>query len=398
MPARRYLMLAALVVSIAACEEPTQPPVRAALLMAGPADTTVALGTSFQARATAFDARGTMLTDHVPQYQSLTPGVVTVTAGGLVTAEAIGTGLVEALLANLRDTIRVHVIDARVVARLPLSGQPYGVAVSSDGIAYVTRLLQGGAERLNIATRAFTGFTVTGSAPTQSTFNAAGTAAYVSNQFSATISVIAVATGTVTATIPTAGDPVPMQVRAAGDFLYYTTNLDRLYKATLPSGTVVDSLQLPATSHHLLLHPNDGVLYVATRAGGSVLEVDVHTLAVTRTFATGGQTQAMALAPDASELYVANEHGWLDVITLATGAVGTPIALGGGAFGLTLGPDGTKLFVGIPTMGAVRVVDRAAKTVVATIFTGGQPREMAVHAGGLVVVVANQGGWVDLVH
>lgn len=396
-PTLKSLALAATTLAaVVACESSSEPSSPPALMIASPRDTALPVGSTFQPRVEVFDDRGNVLTDRVAQYRSLSPDILTVTGGSTVTGVTRGDGLVEALLASLRDTIRVSVLDARILARIPLSGGAYGAAVSSGGTAFVTRVFDGGVARVNISGRAVIGTTATGVAPTNVIVNAAGTTLYVSNQLSQSISVLSATTGASTATFATPGDPVPMQLRAAGDFLFYATNRDRLYRVSLPSGTMVDSLSLPATSHHLLMHPNDQVLYVATRDGGSVLEVNTSTMAVTRTFTTGGRTQALVLAPDNSELYVANEAGWLNVINLASGSVAATIPLGGGAFGMTLGPDGTTLFVGLTTAGLVQEVSRATRTIVATIVTGGRPRGMAVHVASQTVIAANEEGWVDL--
>lgn len=380
-----------------ACDDVTDPPVPAALIIAAPSDTAIAVGGSFQARIEAFDELGNTLTGRIAQYRSLTPGVVTVSGSGVVTGAEQGFARVEALLADLRDTLEVTVLDPRIGARVPLSGGLFSAAVTPSGTAFLTRTESGTVTRLNLSTKQVAGSTFTGSVPTQVILNVGATTAYVSNQFSRTISVLSAATGMSTASFPTSGDPVGLAVRNASDFLYFTTNTNRVYRAALPSGTVLDSLQLTAMSHHLLMHPNNDLLYVSTRDGGSVLEVNALTMAVTRTFTTGGRTQAMAIAPDQSELYVANEHGWLNVINLGTGSIAATIPLGGGAFGMTLSPDGNTLFVGLPMVGQVQQVSRATRLVIGTIFTGGSPRGLAVHPASQTVVVTNEAGWVDLI-
>lgn len=395
---KRLLGLAALAAVLGGCEATTEAPRPASVLLTFPRDTAIRAGLSFQVRTTVLDQLGNILTGRNVFFLSITPDRATVTTDGLVTAVAPGPAMVEAILAELRDTLRFQVLDARIVRRIQLAGAPYGSAVSANGAALVTRLTQRSVQRLDLATQSFTDSIPVFDAPTQVTFNADGSRAYVSNQLSRSISVINVATALPIATLPTTGDPVPMQVNAAGNAIFYTTNVNRLYRAELPSGTVTDSLALPATASHLLLHPANQLLYVATRAGGSVLEVDVNTMSVVRTFTTGGFSQALAIAPDLSELYVANEAGWLDIINLTTGTLASPIPMGGGAFGLTLGPDGSRLYVGLPATGLVRVVDRVSRATLATIVTGGRPREFAVDPATQVVIVANEAGWVDLVY
>lgn len=366
-----------------------------AAVLLSPADTLIWLGMSVQLSAAVVDGSGDTIPGLQPSFAA-TPTVVTVSPSGLVTAGTPGTATVIASLGALKDTSIITVTDSTVIGHLPLADGPYGAAVSASGVTYITRLNGGSVERLNLRTRTFVGNIPVQIFPTQVAFNPLGTRAYVSNQGSQSLSVIDAATHSVVGTINTAGDPVPMQMTGNGQTLFVTTNLNRLYKVNLATGTAVDSLDLPATSHHLLLHPNNTILYVSTRAGGSVLEVNASTMSVTRTFTIGGTTQAMALAPNNGELYVANENANVYVLNLTSGTVVDSIAVGAEAFGLALGPDGTKVYAGLMFAGEVKVIDRVARTVLKTIPVGGSPREMATASASGFVVVANLNGWVDL--
>ena len=278
-----------------------------------------------------------------------------------------------------------------------LPGGPLGVAVTGD-IAYVTRDGASRVQRLNLATLTFTDSVSVGFIPTFVTFDAAGTTAYVPNLSGQYVSVIDVASNTQTRTIPVTGDPLPVAISADGTTLFVTTNADRLYKIALANDSVVDSIALPATSHHLLMHPNDQMLYVATRAAGSVLEVNWHTMTVVRTFPLGGTTQGMAISLDEQELYVADETGnALRIVNLATGTAAPPVPLASGGEGLALSADGTRLYVGLVFAGKVQVLDRASRTTLDTLTTGGVPREIAVDAARSRVLVANENGWVDII-
>jgi YVTN family beta-propeller protein len=279
--------------------------------------------------------------------------------------------------------------------RLPLGGSPGFVAVFND-IAYVSQSSSASVARLELAADTFTTFIAVGNVPCGVVFNGSGTTAYVANQLSDNISIIDVASNTQTGTIPLNGDPLPVAISKFSTWLYVTTNVNRLYKINLATNTVVDSLDLPATSHHLLVHPNDTLLYVATRDAGTVLEVNALTFTVRRTFTFGGRTQGMAIAQNSSELYVANElSNQLHFITLSTGSTSS-IPLAGGGENLALTADGSKIFVGLVFDGQVQVVDRSTRTIERTITTGGVPREMATDAARARIIVTNESGWVDI--
>lgn len=228
-------------------------------------------------------------------------------------------------------------------------------------------------------------------------FSHAGTIAYVANQYSDNVGIISVNSGTQTGTIPVTGDPLPVAISPDDSALFVTTNANRLYKIRLATKAVIDSLPLPATSHHLLVHPNDTLLYVATRDAGSVLEVNWRTMTVARTFTLGVRTQGMEMAPNRSELYVTSEStDSLYTVTLATGSVKSA-PVGAGATTIALSADGTQLYVGLLFAGKVEVLNRVTRAHVKTINTGGVVRDMATDVSRNRVVVTNESGWVDIV-
>jgi YVTN family beta-propeller protein len=286
--------------------------------------------------------------------------------------------------------------DEGVFARILVSAA-VGIAVSGD-IAYVSEPFANTVARIDLTRDTVTARIGVGSLPCFIVFNAVGTKAYVANQFSDNVSVIDVATGRQTDVIPVTGDPLPVAISADGNTLFTTTNVNKLFKIDLATKTVVASLDLPATSHHLLMHPDGTLLYVATRDAGSVLEVNWRSMTVVRTFTLGGRTQGMAISPDQQELYVADELGnVLQVVNLGTGATAATVPLQGGGEGLALSANGEKLYVGLVFVGKVQVLDRQARTTVAVITTGGTPREIAADPATQTVLVTNEAGWVDIV-
>ncbi len=362
-----------------------------------PPQASIAQGDSIQFSAAVFDRHGDAMPAAPVTWTSGDTTIVRVTTTGR--ARSVGPAGVVNISAQsgfAGASAQVRVLDSSIVATLPLSGAPLGIAASGD-IAYVAREFANKVQRLNLLTSTFTDSISVGALPVFLAFNAAGTTAYVTNFSGPSVGRINVATGTQTSTIPVHGAPVPVALSADGTALFVTTDANRLYKIALANDSVVDSIALPATSHHLLMHPNDTLLYVATRDAGTVLEVNWRTMTVARTFTLGGTTQGMAISLDRQELYVANETAnVLHIVTLATGTAGTPVSLAGGGEGLALSADGTKLYVGLVFAGKVQVIDRVGRTVLKTVVTGGTPREIAVDAARARVVVANSAGWVDI--
>ena len=355
-------------------------------------------GDSLQLSAGVLDRHGDAMPAASVTWSSTDTTVVRVSGTGrALSVGPMGSASIGAYSGSAATFVQVTVHDSAISARLPVGGGALGIVASGD-IAYVALGGSDRVARLDLVTSTVTNSVTVGSWPTYLTFDAAGTTAYVANQFSRSVGVINVATSTQTRMISVTGDPVPVAISADGTTLFVTTNANRLYKIALANDSVVDSIALPETSHHLLMHPNDTLLYVATRAAGTVLEVNWRTMTAARTFTLGGTTQGMAISLDQQELYVADEGlNALRVVNLASGTTDTSVALAGGGEGLALSTDGTKLYVGLVFAGKVQVINRVARTVLKTISTGGTPREIAVDAARSRVLVANENGWVDII-
>jgi len=282
------------------------------------------------------------------------------------------------------------------VARLPLSGAPYGIAVRGGDVAYVTRGHFATIECLDLNTGQFTTTIPVGCTPTCVTFDPCGERAYVSVQHLGEIAVIDAHRHIPIQAWRVPGDPFPLVLSPNGRTLFVTTNEDRLLALATQNGHVVGSLALPATSHHLAIHPAGDRLYVATRAAGVVLEVDATRYTVLRTFMLGGWPQGLVVSPDGTTLYVANEHHGLDVIRLGTGTRIARLDSERGAVPLSLSPDHRFLYTGLVHAGEVGVIRRESLTRHGTLAVGGRPGQIAFQRGGNAII-SNEAGWVDIV-
>src|SRR5216683_4991205 len=237
------------------------------------------------------------------------------------------------------------------VARMVLPKAPLGIAVANEGFAYITQPDHGNSPgtvaRVDLNARTVTASIAVGWVPSLVIFNASSTRAYVSNQWSDNIGIIDVASNTQIETISTEGDPFALALSPDGGTLLVTTNVNKLFKFSLATKAVLGSIDLPATSHHILMDARGKYLYVATRDGGTVMEVDWSAMSVKRTFTLGGRPQDMAFSPDGEELYVANElSNVLHVVKLENGTI-TNVPLAGGGEGLAVGNNGAHLYVGL---------------------------------------------------
>lgn len=286
-------------------------------------------------------------------------------------------------------------VPANQPQRLELDGGPHGIGVRGQDLAYVTRSRAAAIARLDLATGRLAGSIPLGCAPTCVAFHPHGHVAYVSVQFCDEIATIDTTLHRKTGALPVPGDPFPLVMSQSGRTLLVATNEDRLLSLSPTNGRIMGSLRLPATAHHLALHPAGGRVYVATRAGGSVLEVDTSRCEVLRTFALGGWPQGVVVSPEGTVLYCANEQHGLDVVQLATGKRVATIELDR-PVSLALSPDHQFLYAGLVHAGKVAVIDTTRLHAPSLIDTGGRPREFGFDTRRAQVLVVNEAGWIDL--
>jgi len=281
-------------------------------------------------------------------------------------------------------------------SRLALPGGPYGIAVRGRDLAYITRGQAASIERLDLTTGRLTGSTHIGCTPSCVAFDPSGARAYVSVHYLDEIAVMDASRHVLIQTWPVRGDPLPLLLCQNGHTLFVTTNEDQLFGLATANGRVLGSIRLPATSHHLALHPAGDRFYVATRTGGSVLEVDISRYRVLRSFVLGGWPQGLVVSPDGTMLYVANEQHGIDVIGLGNGKCVERIKCDSGSVALAMSPDQRFLYAGYPRRGRVGLIALASLEPRGMLETGGRPGQLAFDGNGRVILV-NEAGWLDIV-
>lgn len=365
-----------------------------------PSDIVLGQGGQLQVTATVLDAVGAVFPDQPITYSASPSSVISVSPSGVLTsAGPLGTGTLTVRSGSLQIDVPVTVV-ARTHPAGILAGTTTGlnevwaVAISPTGSRFYAINLNG-----NLAAGTLPGFGVTTSPSGRSLttavlFDNTGSRAYVVGDGGVTV--IDAQTDAVLGTIAIPDRAIDAVMSRDGSTLYVGGGTPTVYFVDLASGTIARSIPVPGNGIvHVALHPSQPLLYASTPDGGRVGEIDLRTFNV-RSFQVSGRPQALAVSPDGTEVYVANDGNTygLNVITLSTGAVSS-VPLGCSTYGMVQTPDGAQLYLGCP--GAVKIVDRATLTLAGTIATGGMPRRLAVTPDGKTVLVANQSGWIDFI-
>jgi DNA-binding beta-propeller fold protein YncE len=363
-------------------------------------------GTSRQLTTTVLDAIGVPIPDAQVVYSSSAPEV-SIAPEGLVTALGpTGIFAVRAAIGVLQDEIQVVVPThpAGVVAATePLSPSPWGVAISSRGLAYITQPATGAPalKRVALPTGAITaGATGTfGGLPLAVAFSSDGLFAYVPALSPGSLSIVDTLNQVVGSVGGLSGNLYGVLVSQDDSRVYVTGDDDLMYVIDAATRSVVTTVDLHAVSNQLILHPTLPRILASSFNGAKVLEIDAGSHAVLRTLGIGGQPQGLAVAPDGSELYVADELGRLVVWDLSGNTLIQEIPVPAGAFGLALTPDAAQIYVTIAggPNGVVLVYDRTSRTLVRTIPTGGSPRRIAFDMSGQTAIITNDGSAVHVI-
>ena len=291
---------------------------------------------------------------------------------------------------------------------VPLGALPFAVAISKSGVVYVTKLLAAEAVRAQLPSTALSAPFAVGAIPSSVRMSPDGKTAYVGNQDSQTISVIDVATNTVTSTIPLPGHSVlNIGLSPDGRTILALMDFNGVYIINVAKQKVVDSI--PASQIGTILvgvafHPSQPCAWVAARDNGTVSTIDLRRNSVVRTVAVAdGRIQNLAVSRDGGRL-LATDIGRSKLIVwdLPSGSsayqefpIGSPIDRN--AFDVAVTPDNTQVYVSTLSDGKVFILDQATFAPIATINTGGSARYIGFNVAGSAAVIPNESGWVNFV-
>ena len=306
-------------------------------------------------------------------------------------AATISVGTAPAQVAIARDGTRVYVTNTgsnsvsvidraslSVVATISLTARPAAIAVSPGGVWVYVLDAAGNVEVIDTRSNAIVATVAVGGTDGGLAVTPDGGRVYVA---SGKVSVIDAATNTVIASFD------PEKASAAGIYNF------AVGVAIAPDG----SRAFVTVNTYNYNHP----VLSAFSASGSVAVIDTATNTVTQTIDLFSLPGAIALAPDGSRAYAAIDYFWFDTgygagffpgnlvaaIDTATNTVFDWVDLGADGAdwtqqnkpaGLVVTPDRAAVYVAIPRLNAVAVIDTGTSTVKKLIAVEAGPSGVAV--------------------
>ena len=167
---------------------------------------------------------------------------------------------------------------------------------------------------------------------------------------------------------PVAATTVVISNERSGDLVF----MDEVGKTT-------DIVALCARPRGMAQRKSVGTLYIACSDDGQVVEFDVTTKQVKRTFPNLPGAMSLAIHEPSNRLVISNEgSAKATVLSITNGEVLASLATGHEPDGVVLTTDGNKIFVASENAGIVHVFDGRTYEPIKRIITNLRPRRLAV--------------------
>lgn len=308
--------------------------------------------------------------------------------------------------------------DARTVATIPIAGGPIAVAITPNGkLAYVADI--GG--RISVVDTASntvikTMTDVSLGLPYWIAINPAGTKAYVASVASASISIIDIATNTITSLsgfvspsgIAITADSSTAYVCNSGNYVLNVVNLT--------TNTITNAITVDSNAQAIAITPDNAYVYVACANNGGqgrgvVSVVQTRTNRVVKTIQGFSLPQGIAITPDGSQVYVTNLGDGLvssygttvSIIDTKTNKVINAVTVGVMPEGVAITPNGAFAYVANYNIltsddysrtfigeGTVSIINTKTQQVLGvTLLVGSGPYFLAITPDGTRAYVPN---------
>jgi YVTN family beta-propeller protein len=230
--------------------------------------------------------------------------------------------------------------------------------------------------------------------------------AFVSDNFTSSISVIDTVALTNSATIPVERRPGTSAITPNGTQLWVVhqiavqgdPNHSPVEVIDTATNQVITTVLIPGQGAKDILFTLDGSFaYIANNTLGQVDVIDTTTYQVT-TIPTEPGSRRLAISPAGDRIYVTNNHGTpgsVSAIDTATQQVIATIPVGAAPFDVGVTPNNNEVYVTNQGDMTVSVIDTTTLTVIATIPTGILSQQLVITPDGTKVFVAN--GFSDTV-
>ncbi|SDL26954.1 40-residue YVTN family beta-propeller repeat-containing protein [Arthrobacter sp. ov407] len=221
-----------------------------------------------------------------------------------------------------------------------------------------------------------------------------GTAAYVANEGSNTLSVVDPENGTVRTTLPVGNSPRGVAISPDGAQAFVTNSGDNTVSViNTATGALAATIAVGSGwgASAVAFTPDGAKAYVTNAGEGTVAVIDVGSASVGAVIPVGVEPVAVSITPDGTQAIVTNfSDDTVSVIETATDRVVKTMPVSGGPRSVVVTPDGLNALVSCGGTNSISVV-HLATTQVSTVQVGSRPAGVALTASGTRALVASTG-------
>jgi YVTN family beta-propeller protein/cysteine-rich repeat protein len=276
---------------------------------------------------------------------------------------------------------------------------PETVACRSNfAIAAVSNFRDDTVSLVNLATDTVSVTVPVGDGPWGVAVHPRGTELWITNRAGRSVSVIDLATRTVTATIAVGRVPLGIVFDASGTRAYVASYGDnRVDVIDTATRTVAARFRVDRGPSSLILDPAGQILYVASFGADTLSALDPASGRLLAHMRTPHKPLHLAIDADRGRLYVSNfGDGSVSVIGLVSRTVLTTIRVGRKPFGVAVDADRARAWVSNAAQSTVSAIDTAEDAVVGTLPTASGPLGVAIDAAGRILVASGNAGVLSL--
>jgi YVTN family beta-propeller protein len=277
------------------------------------------------------------------------------------------------------------------IVAVPIVGACLPLRVFAAPFAYVSNEGSASVSVIDLATDQVTATFKVGSKPRGIALAAGGRRLYISDQTSNSLLTVDTATGTVIQRTRLGDSPEAIYLSADGKWLSAAIEEnDQVLLVATADGEVRQRLKMHGNNpEHAVFSPDGKWLYVSSENADSIDIVELAGGEVSKSVVVGERPRGIGFLPDGSRAYVAAENAnTVNVIDVAKGEVIARIAAGSRSNGVIVHPDGHRVYVSSGGEGTVQVIDTSTNTIIAKVPVGKRPWNMAITPDGKKLYVA----------
>jgi len=176
-----------------------------------------------------------------------------------------------------------------------------------------------------------------------------------------------------------------------GTTAYATLSNDNAVSVVdLASGTTTATIPVGTFPFGIAITPNGKSAYVTNSSDGTVSVIDLASNAVSATIPVGAGPRGLAITPDGRTAYIL-DHDEPDIrpIDLSNNQVGDPIAFSGSPYWMSITPDGKTGYISDDASNTVTPIDLSTGNTRAPIGVGNTPLGTAITPDGKTLFVAS---------